>query len=87
MPTLPTSDTLARFEPLMISEPDQVIAAVDNLLELERITPAQARMLRLLARQPSRVHVGQWPARRMLYVQTDNEPPRYVLSTGKVRWA
>jgi hypothetical protein len=84
MPTLPT---LARFEPLMVSDPDQVLAAVDNLLALDRITSRQARMLRLLARQPSRVYIDQWPTHRMLYIRTDNEPARFMLASGRVRWA
>ena len=77
MPTLPT-------EPLMISAPDQVLAATDNLLALDCITPKQARVLRLLANQPDTVTVERVGA-CALHVRAGDRHMR-VMTTGAVRY-
>jgi hypothetical protein len=77
MPNLP-------IEPVMISAPDQVLAAVENLLALDLVTPKQARVLRLLANQPDRIVVERVGC-HALRVSAGDRRMR-VMSTGAVRY-
>jgi hypothetical protein len=50
MPTMPT-------EPLAISQPDQLRAALDNLLAFDLITRKQARVLSLLISEANTITI------------------------------
>lgn len=77
MPNLP-------IEPLMISAPDQVLDAVDNLLALDLVTPKQARVLRLLANQPDRIVVERVGCHALRVCAGDRR--MRVMATGAVRY-
>jgi hypothetical protein len=80
MPTMPTC------EPLMISEPDQAPAAVENLKALELVTPHQARVLAMLAQRGEPMRVERTPYQRRLHVLIGDSERLYVMRTGRVRY-
>ena len=79
MPTLPT------YEPLMISEPDQAPAAVENLHALELVTLKEARVLSVLALRGERMYVERGSTQRQLRVRIGEREWLRVLSNGRVK--
>jgi hypothetical protein len=76
MTTMPTT-------PLAISQPDQLPAALDNLLALDLITRKQARVISLLAGQPDTITVER--VGRYVHARAGSRHI-HVMNNGVVRY-
>ena len=74
------------LEPLMTSEPDQALDAVENLVAMKLVTTKQARLLRMLAMRADHMTVLQQPDRRAVTVRMGNGDAMRITSEGRMQY-